>query len=373
MRTETTERTGPLRTGWTTGATATAAAVAAAHRLFAGHACTHVHLWLPRNRETDLSVHDCRLIEASHSAEAGLIKDAGDDPDATHGARVWTCIVLSDTEGVRFHAGAGVGTVTRAGLALAVGEPAINPVPREMLTTHLAHIAERFGYTGGFEVTIGIDNGEKIAENTMNGRLGIVGGLSILGTTGVVRPFSCSAYIASIHQGIDVARRNGCAHLAACTGSTSEAVVTAHYDLPDMALIEMGDFAGAVLKYLKRHPVARVTLVGGLGKFSKLAAGRLDLHSRAGGVDFEFLADLAGEGSADLKASIRAANTSLDALARAHAAGIPLAERVAEQAWRFAAGYLPPETALELWVIDKPGNILARAGTLTAPVAEIGQ
>lgn len=370
MRTETTEHTGPLRTGWTTGATATAAAVAAAHRLFAGDVCTHVHLWLPRNRETDLAVHDCRLIEPGHSAEAGLIKDAGDDPDATHGARVWSRVVLSETAGVRFHAGAGVGTVTRAGLALAVGEPAINPVPRQMLTEHLARIAADVGYTGGFEVTIGVDNGEQIAENTMNGRLGILGGLSILGTTGVVRPFSCAAYIASIHQGVDVSRRNGCTHLAACTGSTSEAAVTAHYALPDMALIEMGDFAGAVLKYIKRHPVERLTLVGGFGKFSKLAAGRLDLHSRAGGVDFDFLADLSAEADADLKAAIRGANTSMDALTQASAAAIPLAQRVADRAWQFAAGYLPEATALELWVIDKPGAVRARAGTLDTPQAK---
>lgn len=362
MREETAEHKGPLRTGWTTGACATAAAVAAAERLFNGAAPTHVHLFLPRNREVDLPVNDCRLLD--EGAEAALIKDAGDDPDATHGARIWVRLRTLPEPGVVFRAGRGVGTVTRAGLALAVGEPAINPVPRQMLQEHLARIAERFDFRGGFEVTVGVDDGEAIAQNTMNPRLGIVGGISILGTTGIVRPFSCSAYIASIHQGIDVARRNGITHISACTGSTSERVAREHYGFPDMAMIEMGDFVGAVLKHLRKNPVPRVTMIGGFGKFSKLACGRLDTHSRKGGIDFEFLAREAAAGGPELQEAVRTANTSLEAVDLCRAAGIDLAQRICRRAWEAAAGYLSPETALELWVIDKPGNVLARAGSL---------
>lgn len=365
MRDETPEQQGPLRTGWTTGASATAAAVAAAECLFTGRAPQSVHLSLPRGREADLPIHDWRPLDAD-SAEAAVIKDAGDDPDATHGARIWVRLRRRSEAGVTFHAGEGVGTVTRAGLALDIGEPAINPVPRQLLRDHLVEAAERFGHDGGFDVTIGVDDGARIALNTMNPRLGIEGGISILGTSGIVRPFSCAAFIASIHQGIDVARTNGIEHIAACTGSTSERVAQEYYGLPDMAMVEMGDFVGAVVKYLRRNPVARLTMVGGMGKFSKLACGRLDTHSRKGGVDFDFLADEAAAAGGDeaLQAAVRAANTSLEAHALCRDAGIDLARRVCDRAWRVAASYLSPATALELWVIDKPGNVLARAGSI---------
>ena len=162
-----------------------------------------IEIGLPRGQRVAFELTAC--YREGDMARADTIKDAGDDPDATHGATVFAEVRLSDSPGVRFAAAEGVGTVTRTGLALAVGEPAINRVPREMMTQHLDELAAACDYPGGFEVAIGIVNGEKIAERTMNGRLGILGGLSILGTTGIVKPYSCAAYIASIHQGIDVA------------------------------------------------------------------------------------------------------------------------------------------------------------------------
>ncbi len=363
-REESAEREGALRTGWTTGACATAAACAAAELLLTGNAPDSVHLQLPRGREAELAIADHRRLD--DAAEAAVIKDAGDDPDATHGARIWVQIRTLPAPGVTFRAGEGVGTVTRTGLALAVGEPAINPVPRQILGEHLDALAERLDYSGGFEVTIGVDDGAAIAEKTMNPRLGIVGGISILGTSGIVRPFSCAAYIASIHQGIDVARANGITHIAACTGSTSERVAQDHYGLPDMAMIEMGDFVGAVLKYLARNPIQQVTLVGGIGKFSKLAAGRLDTHSRKGGVDFDFIAREAAAAGAtpEVQQSVQSSNTALEAVTRCSEAGVPLAERLCELALQVARSYLPEEIALEVWAIDKPGNVIGRAGTL---------
>jgi cobalt-precorrin-5B (C1)-methyltransferase len=364
MREESAEREGPLRTGWTTGACATAAACAAVDLLFTDTGPTSVQLNLPRGRTADLAIADHRRVD--DAAEAGVIKNAGDDPDATHGARVWVQVRCRATPGVSYAAGAGVGTITRAGLALAVGEPAINPKPREILEQHLAAAAERHQWAGGFDVTIGVDNGEAIARDTMNPRLGIEGGISILGTTGIVRPFSCAAFIASIHQGIDVARTNGVTHIAACTGATSERTAREQYGLPDMALVEMGDFIGAVLKHLRHHPVARVTLVGGFGKFSKLAAGRLDTHSRKGGVDFDFLADkaTAAGGDATLAAAVRASNTSLEALEQCQQAGVDLAGAICDAAHAVAAAYLADASTLEVWTIDKAGRIVGRAGAL---------
>jgi len=229
MRPETPEHNGPLRQGLSTGACATAASVAAARALLAGVQERCVSIRLPRGREPAMTIEDLEVSGAA--ATAGVIKDAGDDPDATHGARLWVRLELAGEAGMHFHAGEGVGTVTRSGLSVAVGEPAINPVPRRLITEHLEAIAAETGYAGGFQVTVGIDDGEAIAKRTMNAKLGILGGLSVLGTTGIVRPFSCSAFIASIHQSVDVARANHMDHIAGCTGGTSETFARSYFGL----------------------------------------------------------------------------------------------------------------------------------------------
>jgi cobalt-precorrin-5B (C1)-methyltransferase len=303
----------------------------------------------------------CRLTD--DGAEAGTIKDAGDDPDVTHGAVVFARVRLRAEPGVAFHAGPGVGTVTRVGLTLAVGEPAINPVPRRMMTGHLTELAAEYGYAGGFDVTIGVEGGAELALKTMNPRLGILGGLSILGTTGIVRPFSCSAYIASIHQGIDVARANGYMHIAACTGNASEDAMRAHYGLPEIALIEMGDFVGAVLKHMRRAPVERLSVCGGFGKLSKLAAGHLDLHSRNSSIDLPQLATWALAHGADpeLADAIRAANTSQQAMALAREQGVPLGDIVCRRALQVARDIVPAEVTVEMFAIDRQGTIVGAA------------
>ncbi|MFP8981399.1 cobalt-precorrin-5B (C(1))-methyltransferase, partial [Pseudomonas aeruginosa] len=235
MREETPEQPAPLRSGYTTGSCATATSLAAARLLLGGTTSDAVQIVLPKGQQVLMRLEFCRAWE--NGAEAGTLKDAGDDPDVTHGALVFARVRLGAEPGVRFHAGPGVGTVTRPGLTLAVGEPAINPVPRQMIERHLAQLAAERGYAGGFEVAIGVEGGAELALKTMNPRLGILGGLSILGTSGIVRPFSCSAYIASIHQGIDVARANGVRHIAACTGNASEDAMRRRYGLPETAHI----------------------------------------------------------------------------------------------------------------------------------------
>ena len=361
MRDETPEQPAPLRSGYTTGSCATATSLAATRLLLAGVVSDIAEIVLPKGQHVPMPLVFCRLTD--DGAEAGTIKDAGDDPDVTHGAVVFARVRLLAEPGVVFRAGPGVGTVTRAGLTLAVGEPAINPVPRQMMTAHLAELAAEHGYRGGFEVTIGVEGGEALALKTMNPRLGILGGLSILGTTGIVRPFSCSAYIASIHQGIDVARANGYTHVAACTGNASEDAMRAHYGLPDIALIEMGDFVGAVLKHMKRAPVERLSICGGFGKLSKLAAGHLDLHSRNSSIDLERLAAWAAEHGANdaLQAAIRAANTSQQAVALAHAQQVPLADIVCEHALQVAREIVPPQVSVETFAIDRQGNLIGAA------------
>ncbi|KXK70809.1 cobalt-precorrin-5B (C(1))-methyltransferase [Pseudomonas asiatica] len=362
MREETREQPAPLRSGLTTGSCATATSLAAARLLLGGESSDAVSITLPKGKVVQMRLEFCRLT--SQGAEAGTLKDAGDDPDVTHGALLYSQVRLLAEPGIRFVAGTGVGTVTRPGLVLAVGEPAINPVPRRMISDHLQRLADECSYPGGFEVTVNVQGGEQLALKTMNPRLGILGGLSILGTSGIVRPFSCAAYIASIHQGIDVAHTNGYTHIAACTGNASEDTMRRVYGLPEIALIEMGDFVGAVLKYLRKVPVPRLTLCGGFGKISKLAAGHMDLHSRHSSIDLPQLAGWAADIGADaaLQASIITANTSQQALALAHAAGIPLGDAVCAHALAFARSVVPAQVQVEVFAIDRQGGIVGRAG-----------
>ena len=289
-------------------------------------------------------------------ATAGIIKDAGDDPDVTHGAEVVVTVrPLAAGSGVVFRAGAGVGTVTLPGLPLAVGEPAINPAPRRMIAEVVAD---------DVEVTIAIPGGEALALKTANGRLGIVGGLSVLGTTGVVVPYSCASWISSIHRGIDVARALGYDHVAAATGRTSEAAVQRLTGLPETALIDMGDFAGGMLKYLRRHPVAKVTIAGGFAKISELAAGHMDLHSSRSRVDRDRLADTLGRlgGPAAAVAAARQANTALHILTLAGALATPLADQVAAEARGVALATLAGGTDVAVVIVDRSGNLLGHAG-----------
>lgn len=353
--------TSELRRGWTTGACATAAAKSAFHALVGGRFLDPVAIRLPGGEAPSFPLAHAEL--ASGRATAGVVKDAGDDPDVTHGALVLATVEAAPPgSGVGFRAGEGVGTVTLAGLPLAVGEPAINDGPRAMMRAEIAAAAAALGAPGDVTITIAIPGGEALAARTANGRLGIKGGLSVLGTTGIVVPYSCSAWIASIQRGVDVARAAGCRHIAGATGRVSEAAVQRKYSLPDPALIEMGDFAGALLKYLRRHPVERLTIAGGFAKLAKLAQGALDLHSDRSKLDLARLADaLAGLGAdAATVAAARAAKSGGAVLALAN--GFPLASRIAAGARATSRAILPGAIGVEVIVIDRAGNEIGHAG-----------
>jgi cobalt-precorrin-5B (C1)-methyltransferase len=352
-----------LRRGWTTGTCATAAAASAYHALLTGAFADPVEVRLPRGGTAVLPLHRCRLEDGQ--ARASVIKDAGDDPDVTHGAEVAATVRRAPQgTGVRFFAGPGVGTVTLPGLPLAPGEPAINPGPRRMIEDALGAIAARLGAVADAHVTIEIGNGAALAEKTLNARLGIEGGLSILGTTGIVVPFSCAAWIHSIHRGIDVARAAGLRHLAAATGSGSEAAVRRLYGLPDRALIDMGDFAGGTLKYLRSHPVPRLTLAGGFAKLAKLAQGQLFLHSSKSSVDIAALANRLGDlgASTDLRARAHAAPSAAAVLRLAEQDRIAIGDAIADDARRVALAQLSAATEVEVLIFDRAGALVGRAG-----------
>lgn len=363
MREESAESRRKLRSGFTTGACATATSLAAANLLLNDVCTEFASIQLPRGKIVEFKLERCERLN-SNRAISTTIKDAGDDPDATHLATIFAEVELTPEAGVRFHAAEGVGTVTRAGLSIDVGEAAINPVPRQMMTGHLSRLADECGYGGGFEVHVGIVDGEKIALKTMNARLGIIGGLSILGTTGIVRPFSCSAYIASITQGMDVAHANGVDHIAVSTGSTSEAYIQKKLGLADMALVEMGDFVGAVLKHLKKAPIAKLTICGGFGKISKLAAGNSSLHSHDSSIDFDFLAGLANDlgGSSELVKLIKNSNTSLQALEFCQAENISLANQICRLARESALSMARSNAVIDVYCVDKMGSCVGHSG-----------
>ena len=348
-----------LRRGWTTGTCAAAASKAACLALMSGKFPDLVEVTLPGGQVPSFAL---ALEETGDGfARAGIVKDAGDDPDVTHGALIKSTVRRGlPGSGITFRAGEGVGTVTRAGLPLPVGEPAINPVPRKMIAQAIGEVA---GDETDFEVEISVGDGAKIAEKTLNGRLGILGGISILGTTGIVIPFSCSAWIHSIWRGIDVARAAGLTHVAGATGNTSEKAVQAHHGLQEIALIDMGDFVGGMLKYLRDNPVPKVTIAGGVAKMTKLAQGMLDVHSKRGLADLEALAKLAGEAGAseELAARIAGANTVLQAFTLAGENGLALGDRIAALAWKTAAKALKdPGIALEILVYDREGRLVGQ-------------
>lgn len=341
----------PLRRGWTTGACATAATRAAMGALL-GHGFEDpVTITLPGGQTPSFAL--AHEAAGDGWAEAGIIKDAGDDPDVTHGALVIARIARgAPGSGVTFRAGVGVGTVTKPGLPIVPGEPAINPVPRKMMRETVDALAPG----ADISITVSIPSGAKLAEKTWNPRLGIVGGLSILGTTGIVVPYSCAAWIASIQRGVDVARAMGFGHLVGSTGDASEKAAMARLGLPIEAYLDMGDFVGGLLKYVKRNPVDRITIAGGFAKLTKLAQGAMDLHSGRSQVDMEALAALL---PAEVIQRARGANTANEVLGLG---GPRVASAIARLARDKAQAVVGEATRVDILVVDRDGQIVGESG-----------
>jgi len=350
-----------LRTGWTTGACAAAAAKAAAAALVSGQAQTSVEIVLPAGRRVVFAVTSCRLLpgparpggrRGGDRAEAVVVKDAGDDPDVTHGAHLTALVSWRPEAGLELDGGEGVGVVTKPGLGLEVGRPAINPVPRQMITQAVGEVidlAER-----GARVVISVPGGEKMARKTTNARLGILGGISILGTTGIVRPFSTASWRASVEQAVAVAAAQGVPAIVLCTGGRTERGAMALLPgLPEVSFIEVGDFTGAALRRVMEHSVPRVVFVGMAGKLVKLAAGVLMTHYTRSRVSTGLLAEItrAAGGGDPLAAEVAEANTARHAAelweqaGLLEAAGTELCRRVAGVLARFCAEVAQARTA----------------------------
>jgi len=350
-----------LRTGFTTGACAAAAAKAAARTLVTGAPIAEIETTLPNRARVTFRLARCE--RAGARAICSVIKDAGDDPDCTHGAELVAEVELRGDPGVEIRGGAGVATVTRPGLGLVVGDPAINPVPRRNITEMVEQELAAGGPPGAI-VTISVPGGEDMAKQTTNARLGLLGGISILGTTGIVQPYSTAAFKASVVQEIDVAASAGCAELVLTTGGKSEAYARQlRPDLADPAFIQVGDFIGVGIRHCARRGIARAVVVGMIGKLSKMAGGKLQTHVAGSEVDLGLLAAIAAEAGGDdaLVAAIRGANTARHVLELCRAAGLVrvtsrICERVVAQLTRHAGGAL----AVEVVLVDFGGALLGR-------------
>ena len=306
-----------MRTGYTTGSCAAAAAKAATLTLLGGKsgpAISEVSIRLPIGEEATFQIHRCEWVDNDHVL-CSVIKDGGDDPDATHGAEI--CVTVSrdhDGKGLKITGGPGVGTVTRPGTGIEVGEPAVTRVPRRMMAESVSEAAQSAGLDAetGFVGQVSVTGGEEIAKQTTNARLGVLGGISILGSTGVVQPFSTAAWRASVHLAVDVAAANGLPHVVLSTGTRSEEYSRAHLDLPDMAYIEAGIFSGPSLKRCAMRNIGRATHVGMIGKFSKMAMGHFVTHVAGNQVDTDFLAELSAQcgATAEVQEEIRGASSA---------------------------------------------------------------
>jgi len=283
---------GPLRQGYTTGACATACTKAALLSLITQAPVQEVEITLPRGEKVTFRISACTY--SADKATCTTVKDAGDDPDVTHGATIGCTVSFNDTQEVRFLRGEGVGLVTLPGLAISVGEPAINPVPRKMMTDVVHFLTHRYSLNKGVNIEVFVVDGAEMAKKTLNSRIGILGGISILGTTGIVRPFSSSAYIASITQGIDVALANNCREIVINSGGRSENLLRKRFHhLPEFAFIQYGNWIGETLAKIRAVPLRQVNMGIMLGKAAKLAQGELDTHSGKSSWDKQFIYTMA--------------------------------------------------------------------------------
>jgi cobalt-precorrin-5B (C1)-methyltransferase len=351
-----------MRSGYTTGACAAAAAKGAFLALLHQQAFGEVSIRLPQGQIVRFPLHTCSF--SPDEGQSSVIKDAGDDPDATDKAEICACVSWSQTPGIVFRRGPGVGLVTKLGLPIPPGEPAINPVPRRMIAEAMQEILDEADRpSAGAVVEISVPGGEEMARKTYNPRLGIVGGISILGTTGIVTPYSTAAWLASVVQSIDVAAAQGCRHLVLTVGARGERTARQLFSLQDEAFIQIGPFFGDALRHCRQAGIAEVSLVAMIGKLAKFAAGNESVHSTSNAQDFTFLARIAGQsgGGDELQASIRTANTAQEVAEMIAAAGhVSFFARLCQEARTFARGLVGDALSLEVLLTGVSGEVLGQ-------------
>jgi cobalt-precorrin-5B (C1)-methyltransferase len=302
---------GKMRTGYTTGTSATAGAKAGILAILNQEKIGLIDVTLPKKSKIQIKIEKCEFDK--QSAHCYVIKDGGDDPDVTHGAEIHTNVSLTSNVGkIEIDGGEGVGRVTKPGLGLEVGSAAINPTPKKMITENIIEIAQDLLKKNGIKVVISVPKGKELAPKTDNPRLGILGGISILGTSGIVVPYSTASFAASIRQSIDVTIAMGNDTVVLTTGGRSEDYARNIITLPDHCFVQMGDFSGYTVQQCAKKGIKKAYVAGFIGKLTKMGMGVKQTHVKGSKVDMEFLADLAQKcnASSDTIQEIKKANTA---------------------------------------------------------------
>ena len=362
MDTANVEEKAKLRTGYTTGSSATAAAKAGLLSIINQKKTDSIAIRLPKGNSIEILVHSCDFN--SDNAKCSVIKDGGDDPDVTHGAEI--IVELSFTEKINeieIDGGEGVGMVTKPGLGLEINKPAINPTPKKMIIENLREIGEKILEKKGIRVVISVPKGRELGPKTDNPRIGIKNGISILGTSGIVIPFSTASYAASIRQNIDVSVAMGNDTVVLTTGGRSEDFAKKIIDLPEHCFVQMGDFSGYTIQQCGRKNIKRAHVVGFIGKLAKMAAGVKQTHVKGSKVDMNFLADLAKKSNADetIIENIKKANTARhvsEIIQENNVTGF--FDLIVNETYRHMRKYSEEKVPIDVILFDFDGNILAR-------------
>jgi len=351
-----------LKTGYTTGSSATAAAKAALLSILGQEKIENIEILLPKRSFIQIPLYSCEF--ESDKAKCSVIKDGGDDPDVTHGAEI--IVELSLTEKINqieIEGGEGVGIVTKPGLGLEINKPAINPVPKRMIIENLRDVGEQILLEKGIKVIISVPKGKELGPKTDNPRLGIVNGISILGTSGIVIPFSTASYAASIRQNLDVAIAMGNDTVVLTTGGRSEDFAKKIIDLPEHCFVQMGDFSGYTIQQCTKKNIKKAYVVGFIGKIVKMATGVKQTHVKGSKVDMNFLAELAKKANAkeNVILSIKKANTAR------HVSEIILEnnvkgffELICSETHRHLKNHSEQKISIDVILFDFNGNILSR-------------
>ena len=351
-----------LKTGFTTGTSATAAAIAAAQSIIEQKVVDVVEVKLPKGKFIKIPIHLCNFEK--ETAHCSVIKDGGDDPDVTHGAEIIVDLSFTDKKNqIEIDGGEGVGIVTKPGLGLEINKPAINPIPKKMISENLGYVARKLLQKNGLKVVISVPKGRELGPKTDNPRIGILNGISILGTSGIVIPFSTASYAASIRQNLDVAVAMGNETVVLTTGGRSEDFARKIIDLPDHCFVQMGDFSGYTMQQCSKKNIKKAYIVGFIGKLAKMAAGVKQTHVKGSKVNMKFLSELAQNCGADQQViqKIMSANTARHVSEIIKESNIDgFFEQICKETHKHMIKHSEEKVSLEVILFDFDGNILAK-------------
>ena len=352
-----------LRNGFTTGTCATAGAKAGFLAIINKKKFEGVEVKLPKGSFLKIKIANCEY--SKDFARCTVIKDGGDDPDVTHGAEIVVDVSITDSaHEIEITGGEGVGIVTKPGLGLEINKPAINPVPKKMIKENLEEVGSDFLAKNGIKVIVSVPKGKELALKTDNPRLGIVGGISILGTSGIVIPYSTASFAASIRQNLDVALAMGMKEVVLTTGGRSEDFSKGLVNLPDHCFVKMGDFSGYTIQQCEKKGIKKAYIVGFIGKLAKMASGVKQTHVKGSKVDMNFLADLTGKINPDEKIidQIKKANTARHVLEIIKQNKIDgFFESICENVHDQMRSHTNNKVIIEVVLFDFDGTVLARS------------